>query len=164
MGSAGFVIAAIVLFASGAAAGAGLLLYWHKAQGEVPRFLVPRLFVPRSRRLAFVERTSLESGRKLMLVRRDDMEHLILVGGPIDLVVETGIRVESVATAPASEEDAASLGAPLLAVAPEPPLARPAPIHETAAHADPMLPPSAKAGEDEWLTEAAPVHDLKAAE
>ena len=30
--------------------------------------------------------------RKLILIRRDDVEHLIMVGGPVDMVVETSIR------------------------------------------------------------------------
>ncbi len=30
-----------------------------------------------------------------MLIRRDNVEHLLLIGGPIDLVVETGIPAES---------------------------------------------------------------------
>jgi flagellar protein FliO/FliZ len=46
------------------------------------------------RRLALVEWTSIGGGRELLLVRRDDVEHLILTGGPIDLVVETGIGKE----------------------------------------------------------------------
>ena len=45
---------------------------------------------PRPQRVGLVERASLEGGRKLLLVRRDGVEHLILIGGPIDLVVETG--------------------------------------------------------------------------
>ncbi len=48
-------------------------------------------FSPRYRRLMVTERLSLEGGRRLVIVRRDDVEHLLLVGGPIDLVVETNI-------------------------------------------------------------------------
>ena len=99
MGSAGLYIAAIVIFALGAAAGAGFYLYRRKGNGD----MAPRFFAPRSRRLAFIERTALEGGRKLLLVRRDDVEHLILVGGPIDLVVESGIRSEGVVSVPAKE-------------------------------------------------------------
>ena len=51
-------------------------------------------FAPKERRLAYVERASLDGGRKLVLIRRDDVEHLLLVGGPIDLVIETGIPAE----------------------------------------------------------------------
>ncbi len=100
MDSTGFIIAAVLVLAL-AAAGAGFYLYQRKASGETPSF-----FAPRSRRLAFVERTALDGGRKLLLVRRDDVEHLILVGGPIDLVVETGIRAGASVTAAAKEEDA----------------------------------------------------------
>ncbi len=44
------------------------------------------------RRLAVVETMALDGRRRLVLVRRDDAEHLLLVGGPADLVIETGIR------------------------------------------------------------------------
>ncbi|SJZ87571.1 FliO/MopB family protein [Consotaella salsifontis] len=42
-------------------------------------------------RLAVVGVTSVDPKRKLVLVRRDDVEHLILVGGQTDIVVEGGI-------------------------------------------------------------------------
>lgn len=47
---------------------------------------------PRERRLGVVETASVDSKRKLFLLRRDDVEHLVLIGGPVDLVVETGIK------------------------------------------------------------------------
>lgn len=48
------------------------------------------------RRLEIVEITPLDVRRKLVLVRRDDVEHLILLGLQQDVVVETGItRSES---------------------------------------------------------------------
>lgn len=46
----------------------------------------------RERRLGVVETATLDAKRKLYLVRRDDVEHLVIVGGPVDLVVETGIK------------------------------------------------------------------------
>ncbi|SMQ66458.1 Flagellar biogenesis protein FliO [Devosia lucknowensis] len=56
----------------------------------------------RNKRLAVVDTLSLDQKRQLVIIRRDDVEHLILVGGPQDLVVESGIEVEDVpvATAP----------------------------------------------------------------
>jgi hypothetical protein len=57
------------------------------------------------RRLAFIERAYLDGGRKLLLIRRDDVEHLILIGGPIDLVVETGIQAEAYPAAAGEKED-----------------------------------------------------------
>jgi hypothetical protein len=53
---------------------------------------VAALFAPRpERRLAVVEQAAVDSRRRLLLVRRDDVEHLIMTGGPVDLVIETGI-------------------------------------------------------------------------
>jgi flagellar protein FliO/FliZ len=49
------------------------------------------LFSPKSRRIGLVEAAHVDGRRRLLLVRRDNVEHLILTGGPIDLVVETGI-------------------------------------------------------------------------
>ncbi len=77
----GLIVAILVI------AAAGLYLYT-RSHGENP------LFAPRERRLAYVERAHLDGGRKLVLIRRDDVEHLLLVGGPIDLVIETGIPAE----------------------------------------------------------------------
>jgi hypothetical protein len=51
------------------------------------------LFGPRpERRLDVVEHASLDGRRRLVLIRRDDVEHLIMTGGPVDVVIETGIK------------------------------------------------------------------------
>jgi hypothetical protein len=42
-------------------------------------------------RLEVVEQASMDGRRKLVLVRRDNVEHLIMIGGPVDVVIETGI-------------------------------------------------------------------------
>lgn len=44
------------------------------------------------RRLAVVEVASVDARRRLVLVRRDDTEHLILLGQTSDLLIESGIR------------------------------------------------------------------------
>jgi flagellar protein FliO/FliZ len=50
------------------------------------------LFPPRPEpRLGVLEQASVDSKRKLVLIRRDDVEHLIMTGGPVDVVIETGI-------------------------------------------------------------------------
>lgn len=50
------------------------------------------LFKPRAEpRLGVVEYANMDGKRKLVLIRRDDVEHLIITGGPVDVVVETGI-------------------------------------------------------------------------
>jgi hypothetical protein len=46
----------------------------------------------RKTRLAVMDATPVDSHRRLVLVRRDDVEHLILIGGPTDVVVEQHIR------------------------------------------------------------------------
>ncbi|MEK9726176.1 MAG: hypothetical protein VW405_22180 [Rhodospirillaceae bacterium] len=43
------------------------------------------------RRLAVVEATQVDGRRRLVLVRRDDVEHLILLSPTAETVVETGI-------------------------------------------------------------------------
>jgi flagellar protein FliO/FliZ len=43
------------------------------------------------RRLDVVEHAAVDSRRRLVLVRRDNVEHLIMTGGPVDVVIETGI-------------------------------------------------------------------------
>ncbi|HET6389810.1 hypothetical protein [Hyphomicrobium sp.] len=51
------------------------------------------LFRPKGdRRLEVVDHANVDGRRKLILVRRDDVEHLIMTGGPVDVVIETGIR------------------------------------------------------------------------
>jgi len=44
------------------------------------------------RRLAVVEHASVDGRRRLVLVRRDNVEHLIMTGGPVDVLIETGIE------------------------------------------------------------------------
>jgi hypothetical protein len=46
----------------------------------------------RKTRLAVMDATAVDSHRRLVLVRRDDVEHLLLIGGPTDVVVEQDIR------------------------------------------------------------------------
>jgi flagellar biogenesis protein FliO len=63
-------------------------------------------------RLGISEYYEIDKNRRLVLIRRDEVEHLVMVGGEQDLVIESGI------------------GAPALAVAAEAPIAaqmRPAP-------------------------------------
>lgn len=48
----------------------------------------------RNKRLTVIDAVSLDPRRQLVIVRRDDVEHVLLTGGPQDLVVETGIPVD----------------------------------------------------------------------
>ena len=42
-------------------------------------------------RIGVVETAQVDGSRRLVLVRRDDVEHLLLLGGDGDLLIETGI-------------------------------------------------------------------------
>ncbi len=46
----------------------------------------------RDKRLGVVEAASVDGRRKLILLRRDDVEHLIMTGGPVDMLIESGIH------------------------------------------------------------------------
>ncbi|MBO6901975.1 MAG: flagellar biosynthetic protein FliO [Rhizobiaceae bacterium] len=58
----------------------------------------------RKTRLAVMDATAVDSHRRLVLVRRDDVEHLVLIGGPTDIVVEQNIRLQTAARRPAPVE------------------------------------------------------------
>jgi hypothetical protein len=45
----------------------------------------------RAPRLAVIEAGAVDGRRKLVLIRRDNVEHLIMIGGPADIVVEQNI-------------------------------------------------------------------------
>src|SRR6202049_5199236 len=45
----------------------------------------------RQPRLALLDHINVDARRKLVLIRRDHVEHLILIGGPTDVVVEMNI-------------------------------------------------------------------------
>ncbi|MEM8541210.1 MAG: flagellar biosynthetic protein FliO [Pseudomonadota bacterium] len=49
----------------------------------------------RKKRLAVIDATPVDNRRRLVLVRRDDVEHLVLIGGMNDLVVERDIDAQS---------------------------------------------------------------------
>ncbi len=56
----------------------------------------------KSRRISVVEVRTLDSRRKLVLLRRDDVDHLVLLGPNQDLHLEAGIAVPREAVHPVS--------------------------------------------------------------
>ncbi|MEX1059577.1 MAG: hypothetical protein WED13_00990 [Methyloceanibacter sp.] len=70
----------------------GALVVWAFKTFVTGRTSAHGFLRPRDKRLGVVETASVDARRKLLLVRRDDVEHLIIVGGPVDMVVETGIK------------------------------------------------------------------------
>ncbi|MFC6444125.1 flagellar biosynthetic protein FliO [Shinella zoogloeoides] len=74
----------------------------------------------RTPRLAVLDAAAIDTRRRLVLVRRDDVEHLVMIGGPTDIVIES--RIVTASAEPAEK--------PVQKVE----RAEPAPvIHETAA-------------------------------
>jgi len=72
----------------------GLLIRGYLATGSVTGSITTTFFGPRPlKRLEVMDHASVDGRRRLVLVRRDNVEHLIMIGGPIDLVVETGIQL-----------------------------------------------------------------------
>ncbi len=64
----------------------------------------------RQPRLAVIDSAAVDGRRKLVIIRRDNVEHLLMIGGPSDVVVETNIvRGAAVATrdAPAARNGGA---------------------------------------------------------
>ncbi|WP_117191233.1 flagellar biosynthetic protein FliO [Rhizobium terrae] len=64
----------------------------------------------RQPRLQVLDAAAVDTRRRLVLVRRDDVEHLIMIGGPTDIVIESGIGLTP---AGASANSAQSRFAPL---------------------------------------------------
>lgn len=74
----------------------------------------------RQRRLSVIEALPLDNRRRLLLIRRDGQEHLLLLGHQQDLVIEAGIQPPASPATPPSRGDARDRGA-------EPTLSAPAP-------------------------------------
>lgn len=66
------------------------------------RRVTPGTFISggRRQRLAVTDATPVDNNRRLILVRRDNVEHLLLIGGPSDVVVEQNIPVPGTAAEP----------------------------------------------------------------
>jgi Flagellar biosynthesis protein, FliO len=58
-------------------------------------------------RLAVLDAAPVDSHRRLVLVRRDDVEHLLLIGGNTDIVVEPNIRPFGAPARPVREAEPA---------------------------------------------------------
>jgi flagellar protein FliO/FliZ len=59
----------------------------------------------KSKRLDVIEVLTVDAGRRLVLLRRDNVEHLVLLGGQRDTLIETGIEtgISPAPTAPPQE-------------------------------------------------------------
>ncbi len=59
----------------------------------ITRLLNRRVRGRKGQRLAISEYHEIDETRRLVLVRRDETEHLLLIGGAQDIVVESGISL-----------------------------------------------------------------------
>ena len=60
----------------------------------------------RQPRLGIVDAYDLDRQRQLVIIRRDNVEHLVMIGGPNDLVIETSIVRAGMAIQPALRDPA----------------------------------------------------------
>src|SRR5499433_1667450 len=62
----------------------------------------------RQPRLAVIDAATVDGRRRLVLIRRDNIEHLLIIGGPTDVVIEPNIvRSASARDVPARQPAAA---------------------------------------------------------
>jgi hypothetical protein len=76
-----YIVAALIVFAA-------LLIFmlvWRALSGKISG--------RRGSRLGVSEFHEVDKTRRLVLIRRDGVEHLVMIGGPQDVVIETGIDV-----------------------------------------------------------------------
>jgi flagellar protein FliO/FliZ len=65
----------------------------------------------RNKRVSIVESVPVDAKRRLILVRRDGVEHLVLLGSDGDTVIEAGIRPSFAATVDAVRQETGEDGA-----------------------------------------------------
>lgn len=85
-------------------------------------------------RLAVIDALTVDKRRRLVLVRRDNVEHLLLIGGPSDIVVEPAITRTRVAQRPGQAPGRPAATQPA-ANAPQPAPPPPPSLQRTAAQA-----------------------------
>jgi flagellar protein FliO/FliZ len=109
----------------------------------VRRFAGSRLGATANRgrmpRLAVIDAAAVDGRRRLVLVRRDNIEHLLMIGGPTDIVVEANIVRATTARDQMPQRPAVGSGEP------QPPRIAPLPdapnwADSDAAHPEPQMP------------------------
>ncbi|HET7411240.1 MAG TPA: hypothetical protein VFJ18_01150 [Pararhizobium sp.] len=102
----------------------------------------------RQPRLAVLDAAAVDAKRRLVLVRRDEIEHLLLIGGPTDVIVESRIGAELAAAAhvepiraAVSQEPAATRAEAAAEKQEQPHPIQPAAAAATAEKADSSMPP-----------------------
>lgn len=125
----------------------------------------------RQPRLQVLDAAAVDARRRIVLIRRDNVEHLVMIGGPTDVVIESGIGAardgETLAFSPATASpSAASSDVRLEAPAPQPRIAaaKPdvtvAPIAPTTS-TQPNTPPREGPAQSSSLQKAEPIKPLE---
>lgn len=86
-----------------AAVGLGLIAYAAVLKFLRDRPIGPLMTMPskeRTRRLTVIDAAVVDARRRVVLIRRDNVEHLVLIGGPTDVVIESRIGLETPAAVP----------------------------------------------------------------
>jgi hypothetical protein len=113
------------------------------------RAISPRMSGRRGQRLGISEYHEIDKSRRLVLIRRDNVEHLLMIGGPQDVVVESGITASGIAAsyAPGPAAVVDTTMAPPIRPAPRPAVfgdRKPPPLRSV----DPILPQPRGQGPD----------------
>jgi hypothetical protein len=102
----------------------------------------------RQPRLAVIDAAAVDGRRRLVLIRRDNVEHLLMIGGPTDVVVEQNIvrAATSASREPARGESSPRPAQPVENSWPLQPASEPTPVpaprpYRTSATEEPWLPP-----------------------
>jgi hypothetical protein len=117
----------------------------------------------RQPRLAVIDAATVDGRRRLVLIRRDNIEHLLMIGGPTDVVVEPNIVRAVAARGPAVADPVVRQAPPMESSWPLQPSSEPAPIpaprpYRSNATEEPWLAPepAARSRPAESLTGLAP--------
>src|SRR5689334_20494837 len=90
-------------------------------------------------RLAVIDAAAVDGRRRLVLVRRDNVEHLLMIGGPTDIVVEPNI-VRAASGRDQLPQRPSAAEPPRLAPMPDTSWADEAPRPELLDHPEPQMP------------------------
>lgn len=71
---------------------AAMLVRGYVTGGKSVTFGAPFFPAKPPTRLKIVEEANIDGRRKLLIVRRDSAEHLIMIGGPVDIVIENNLQ------------------------------------------------------------------------
>lgn len=106
----------------------------------------------RTKRLSVIDAAVVDTRRRVVLIRRDNVEHLVLIGGPTDVVIESRIGLEEPTASSAAVAATAALQrrTEALEALAEAPRRQPAPPRQAAAASQPPRPQPAPEPANNW--------------